>query len=66
MWFNMADKKLAFLNPPNITPFKIGINCLAYAEFAVTWEIVKLQIGVWLFVLPKSLRQMGNSKCVNR
>ena len=66
MWFNMADEKLAFLNPLNIMPFKIGINCLAYTELAVTWEIVKLQIGVWLFAPPTSLRQMGNSKCVNR
>ena len=46
MWFNMAEKKLAFPNPQNITPFKIEINCLAYTEFAVTWEIVKIQIGM--------------------
>ena len=52
MWFNMADKKLAFPNPQNITPFKIEINCLAYTESAVTWEIVKLQIGMWLFAPP--------------
>ena len=40
MWFNMADQKLAFPNPPNITPFKIDIDCLAYTEFVVTWEVV--------------------------
>ena len=66
MWFNIADEKLAFPNSPNIAPFKIGINCLAYTEFAATWEMVKLQIGVWLFAPPTSLRQMGNNKCVNR
>ena len=66
MWFNMADEKLAFLNPPNITPFKIGINCLTCTELAVAWEIVKLQIGVWLFAPPTSLCQMGSDKCVNR
>ena len=60
MWFNMADEKLAFLNPPNITSFKIGINCLAYTELAVTWEIVKRQIRVWLFAPLTSLRQIGD------
>ena len=74
MWFYMADKKLALPNPPNIMSFKIGMNFLAYAEFAVTWEIVKLQIELWLSAPPtlsphlptSSLCEMGNSKCVNR
>ena len=61
MWFNMADKKLPFPNPQNITPFKIEINFLAYTEFAVTWEIVKLQIEMWLFA-----PLMRNNKCVSR
>ena len=65
MWFNLADEKSAFPNPPNITLSKIGINCLPYTEFAVTWEIVKLQIEVWLSAPLTSLRQMGKSKCVN-
>ena len=43
----MAEKKLAFPNPPNIMSFKIGINFLAYTEFAVTWEIVKFQTDLW-------------------
>ena len=50
---------------PNITSFNIGVYCLPYTEFAVTWEIVKLQIVVWLFAPLTSHRQMGNSKCVN-
>ena len=62
MWFNMADEKLAFPNPPNITPLQIGIDYLAYIEFTVIWEIVKLKIGVWLFVPLTNLHQMENSK----
>ena len=65
MWFNTADKKLAFSNPPNITPFKIGINCFAYTEF-VNWEIVKIRIGVVLLGPLKNFCQMGNSKCLKR
>ena len=55
-----------FPYPPNITTFKIGISCLAYMQFGVTWELVKREIGVWLFAPPANLRLMGNSKCVNR
>lgn len=50
MWFNMTKKKLAFSDPPNITPFKIGINCLTNTEFAITWEIVKFHVGMGFFV----------------
>ena len=32
MWFNMANKKLTFPKPPNITSFKIEIT---YTEFVV-------------------------------
>ena len=66
MWFKMADKRLAFLNPPNITPFKIGVNCLVCTEFVITCEVVKPQIGVWRFAPPASLCRMGSSKSVNR
>ena len=65
MWFNIADKELAFLNSSNIAPSKIGINCLACTEFFVIWEIVNLQIGVGLFVPLKGHRQIRNSKSVN-
>ena len=42
-------------------------NLLSYIhKVFVTWEIVKLQIGVGLFAPLTILGQMGNSKCIKR
>ena len=60
MWSNISNMKLAFHNPPKHYDFQDR------NKLVVTWETVKLQVGLGLFIPLRSLRQMGNSKYVNR